>query len=146
MDSKTRFVLAAYLSRERTTRAAATAMAMARERTANAPREIKTDGLPSYQKGVKTAFPTHPVKHVVSKGIRAEINKNLSEWLQGTFRDRDKTLLGMKQRESGQAYLDGLVLNYNYFRPHQALDGKMPAERAGAEIPFESWRDVASMT
>ena len=60
--------------------------------------------------------------------------------------DRDKTLRGMKQRESGQAYLDGLVLNYNYFRPHQALDGKKPAESAGAVIPFESWRDVASMT
>ena len=67
------------------------------------------------------------------------------ERLQGTFRDRDKTLRGMKPRESGQAYLDGLVLNYNYFRPHQALDRKKPAERAGAEIPFESWRDVASM-
>ena len=146
MDSKTRFVLAAYLSRERTTRAAATAMAMARERAANPPQGIKTDGLTSYQKGIKTAFPVHPVKHIVSKGIRAIINNNLSERLQGTFRDRDKTLRGLKQRESGQAYLDGLVLNYNYFRPHQALDGKKPAEKAGAEIPFESWRDVASMT
>ncbi len=146
MDSKTRFILAAYLSPERTTRAAATAMSMARERAANAPEEIKTDGLPSYQRGVKTAFPTHPVKHVVSKGIRAEINNNLSERLQGTFRDRDKTLRGLKHRESGQTYLDGLVLNYNYFRPHQALDGKKPAEKAGAEIPFESWRDVASAT
>ena len=57
--------------------------------------------------------------------------------------DRDKTLRGMKQRESGQAYLDGLVLNYNYFRPHQALDGKKPAESAGAVISFESWRAYA---
>ena len=146
MDAKTRFVLAAYLSRERTTKAAATAMSMARERAANAPEEIKTDGLASYQKGVRTAFPLHPVKHVVSKGIRAEINNNLSERLQGTFRDRDKTLRGLKTRDSGQSYLDGLVLYYNYFRPHEALDGKKPAEKAGAEIPFENWRDVASMT
>ena len=57
-----------------------------------------------------------------------------------------RTLCGMKQRESGQAYLNGLALNYNYFRPHQALAGKKPAESAGAVIPFESWRDVASMT
>ena len=146
MHSKTRFVLAAYLSRERTTRAAATAMAMARQRADNAPEEIKTDGLRSYQQGVKTAFPNNPVTHVVSKGIRAEINNNLSERLQGTFRDRDKTSRGMKHRENGQAYLDGLVLNYNYFRPHQALDGKKPAERAGGEVPFDRWRDVASMS
>ena len=31
------------------------------------------------------AFPTRRVKHVVSKGIRAEINNNLSERLQGTI-------------------------------------------------------------
>ena len=136
MHSKTRFVFAAYLSRERTTRAAATAMAMARQRADNAPEKIKTDGLRSYQQGVKTAFPNNPVTHVVSKGIRAEINNNLSERLQGTFRDRDKTSRGMKHRESGQAYLDGLVLNYNYFRLHQALDGKKPAERAGGEVPL----------
>ena len=146
MDSKTRFVLSAYLSPERTKRAAATAMAMAREKSANPPAVIKTDGLRSYQEGIKTAFPTVPVKHVVSQGIRAEINNNLSERLQGTLRDRDKTLRGLKKRDSGQTYLDGLVLNYNYFRPHQSLKGKRPAERAGAEIPFTSWRDVAGMS
>ena len=107
MDAKTRFILAAYLSPERTTRAVATALSLARERAANAPQAIKTDGLPSYRQGVKTAFPVNPVKHVVSQGIRAEINNNLSERLQGTFRDRDKTLRGMKHRESGQTYLDG---------------------------------------
>ena len=143
MDSRTRFVLAAYLSPERTTRAAATALSLARERASSTPRVVKTDGLASYQQGIKTAF--KPVKHIVSKGIRATINNNLSERLQGTLRDRDKTLRGLKSKESGQQYLDGLVLNYNYFRPHQALNGKRPAERAGAEIPFESWRDVASM-
>ena len=105
MDSQTRFVLSAYLSKERTTRAAATALAMARERAANHPKVVKTDGLKSYQQGVKTAFPVYPVKHVVSQGIRAQINNNMSERLQGTFRDRDKTLRGMKERETGQECL-----------------------------------------
>ncbi len=145
MDAKTRYVLAAYLSPERTTRAAATALAMARERAENAPDVVKTDGLPSYQEGVRVAFPVHGVKHVVSQGIRASINNNLSERLQGTFRDRDKTLRGLKKRESGQTYIDGLVLHYNYFRPHEGLNGKRPAESAGAVIPFAGWRDVAEM-
>ncbi len=94
---------------------------------------------------VKTAFPITPVKHVISQCIRAEINNNLSERLQGTFRDRDKTLRGLKRRESGQSYVDGLVLSYNYFRPHAALKGQRAAEKAGTEISFRSWRDVVSM-
>ena len=145
MDSASRVILGAYLSPERTTRAAATTLALARERSQTVPETIKTDGLPSYIEAVKTAFPTRPVKHVVTEGIRAEINNNLSERLQGTFRDRDKTLRAMKGRETGQTYIDGLVVNYNYFRPHGGLKGKRPAEAAGAEIPFDSWMDVATI-
>ena len=145
MDSDTRFVLAAYLTPERTTRAAQTTLALARERSATHPEEIKTDGLRSYRQALPRAFPTRVVKHTVSQGIRAEINNNMSERLQGTFRDRDKTLRGLKGRDTGQAYIDGLVLHYNYFRPHEALEDKRPAEAAGAEIPFRSWADVAAV-
>ena len=145
MDADSRVLLAAYLSPERTTRAAATAMAMARERAAKPPKTIKTDGLRSYRQGIDTAFRNYEVKHIVSQGIRAQINNNLSERLQGTLRDRDRTLRGLKQRGSGQEYIDGLVVHYNYFRPHGALDGKTPAQAAGADMPFSSWQDVAEM-
>ena len=145
MDSKTRFLLAAYLSPDRNLRAATTALSLARERSATHPEEIKTDGLASYRRALPRAFPTRKVKHTVSQGIRAEINNNLSERLQGTIRDRDKTLRGLKGRATGQAYVDGLVLHYNYFRPHEALNDKRPAQAAGAEIPFEDWGDVAAM-
>ena len=136
-------MLCAYLSPERTTRAAATALALARERAGSPPKTIKTDGLRSYREAVRVSFRLHDVRHVVSQGIRAEINNNLSERLQGTFRDRDKTLRGLKTRDSGQRYIDGLVVNYNYFRPHGALYGKAPAEAAGSDMPFENWREVA---
>ena len=69
-------------------------------------------------------------------GERAEINNNPSERLQGTIRDKDKTLKGSKQRETGQAYVDGLVLHYNYFRPHESPVGRRPAEAEVAELPF----------
>ena len=123
----------------------ATALALARERADNPPRQIKTDGLRSYRDAVPRAFPTRPVKPGVSQGIKSEINNNLSERLQGTIRDRDKTLRGLKARETGQAYVDGLALHYNYFRPHESLKGKRPAEAAGAELPFKDWADVAAM-
>ena len=144
MDSKTRFALAAYLSPVRTMQAAATALSLARERAENHPEEIKTDGLRSYANAMPRAFPTRKVKHTISKGIRAEINNNLSERLQGTFRDRDKTLRGLKARETGQAYVNGLVTHYNFFRLHESLEGKKPTEAAGAEIPFQDWADIAA--
>ena len=145
MDSESRFALAAYLSPVRTARAAQTTLALARERSATHPEEIKTDGLRSYRQALPRAFPTRVVKHTVSQGIKAEINNNMLERLQGTFRDRDKTLRGLDSRETGQAYIDGLVLHYNYFRPHAALGDKRPAEAAGAEIPFRSWAEVAAV-
>ena len=61
MDAKSRAVLSAYLSKERTTRAAATALALARERSANPPTTVKTDGLTSYPGGVARAFPVYEV-------------------------------------------------------------------------------------
>ena len=69
-------------------------MELAREKAENPPRQIKTDGLRSYRDAAPRAFPTPPMKPVVSQGIRAEINNNLSGCLQGTIkgRDRDKTL------------------------------------------------------
>ena len=145
MDADTRFVLAAYLTPDRNTRAARTALALARERSATHPEVLKTDGLRSYRQALPRAFPTRKVQHTVSKGIRAQINNNLSERLQGTFRDRDKTLRGLEGRETGQSYIDGLVLHYNYFRPHESLDNKRPAEAAGAELPFKDWDDVAAV-
>ena len=85
MDSQTRFLLSAYLSPTRTTRAAATALAMARRRSNNPPVAVKTDGLASYRDAMPRAFPTHRVRHVISKGVKADINNNLSERLQGTI-------------------------------------------------------------
>ena len=85
-------------------------------------------------------FPTHRVRHVVSKGVKADINNNLSERLQGKIRDRDKTLRGLKARDTGQAYVDGLVTHYNYFCPHESLTGKKPPERKSPLIAGRMWR------
>ena len=113
---------------------------MARRRSNNPPVAVKTDGLASYRDAVPRAFPTHRVRHVVSKGVKADINNNLSERLQGTIRNRDKTLRGLKARETGQAYVDGLVTRYNYFRPHESLKVKKPAERKSPLIAGRMWR------
>ena len=81
-------------------------------------------------------------RHMYSEGLRSDINNNLSERFQGTFRSRTKTLRGMDSRKTGQHYLDGWVLTYNNFRGHESLRNKTPAYRAKVDPPFKEWADV----
>ena len=80
-------------------------------------------------------------KHWQSEGLTADIN-NLSERLQGTYRDRIKTLRGLDTLESGQRYLDGWQITYNLFRGHRSLRDLTPGYRAKVEPSFKDWGDV----
>ena len=142
MDAKTRFVLASYLSKNRDLKAAETVMEMAADAAQSHPEVIKTDGLGSYPNAINLVFPK--TKHVVSQGIRAEVNNNLSERLQGTYRARIKTLRGLDSRESGQRYLNGWTLTYNFFREHESLKDRTPAQAAKVKAPYKEWADVVA--
>ena len=145
MDSKTRFILAAHLSKRRDAYAARALMRKGAMNAWELPKTIKTDRLKSYISAIEDLFGAD-VKHVQSDGITAEVNNNLSERLQGTFRSRTKTMRGMDTRTSGQAYLDGWVLSYNLFREHGSLKGKTPAEVAKVHAPFKSWEEAVERT
>ena len=91
-------------------------MKMARESAVNPPKAIRTDRLPAYPRAIKTVFGKGKVEHIQTDGIAAVVNNNLSERLQGTIKERNKVLRGFKRPASAQQYLDGWVLDYNYFR------------------------------
>lgn len=139
MDEKTRYILASHLSKQRNLKAAETVMEKAATASATEPKTIKTDRLASYPYAISLVFPD--TKHIQSDGIRAEVNNNLSERLQGTFRQREKTLRGLDNLESGQRYLDGWTITYNFFREHESID-ETPGEAAKVKIPYEDWADV----
>jgi hypothetical protein len=54
------------------------------------------------------------------------------ERLNGEICDREKTIRGIKKTDT--AILKGYQLYYNYFRDHEGLAGKTPAEVAGVRI------------
>jgi putative transposase len=54
------------------------------------------------------------------------------ERLNGEIRDREKTMRGIKKSDT--AILTGYQLYHNYFREHEGLSGKTPAEIAGIKI------------
>ena len=145
MDKGTRYILASHLSKRRDAREARKVLRKELANAASGPKEVRTDRLKSYIAAVDDVFGAD-AKHIQTDGIRAEIDNNLSERLQGTFRAREKTLRGLDSRESGQLYLDGRVLTYNLFRDHESVGGKPPGERAKVDAPFKSWIEVVETT
>ena len=140
MDSETRYILASYLSKNRDTRAATAVMKRAKAASAESPKSIKTDKWRAYNRAIANVFPD--AKHIKSEGLTAELNNNQSERLQGTFRQRTKTLRGLDTRQSGQTYLDGWTLDYNLFRKHHSLKNRTPAQAARVSPPFDEWAEV----
>lgn len=140
MDAGTRYALAVHLTPNRDQRAAVAVMRKAMAAADAPPKSITTDKLASYVGAIKTVFPD--AEHIQSEGLKARVNNNLSERLQGTIREREKTLRGLEGLESGQAYFDGWAINYNLFREHEGVDHQTPAEMAGVNPPFREWEDV----
>jgi hypothetical protein len=56
--------------------------------------------------------------------------------MNGEVRDREKVMRGLKIPDT--AIPSGCQIYHNYFRPHEALNGKTPAELAGIEIEGEN--------
>jgi putative transposase len=142
IDTKTRFLLASHISQSRTTEDATTLMEKAWERADKVPKVVITDKLQAYLDGVSTAFGRTTTKHIQSRGFTVEVNTNLIERFQGTLKDRTEVMRGMKTVKTARLILDGWLIYYNFFRPHESLKDKTPAEVAGIKFPFKNWLDV----
>jgi hypothetical protein len=53
-----------------------------------------------------------------------------------TVRVREKVMRSLKTENS--PILNGMQIYHNYVRPHEALDGKTPAEMAGVTVEGEN--------
>jgi len=94
-----------------------------------------TDGLATYHDAYKKEFwtlkgpRTEHIRHITLKG---DHNNNKMERLNGEIRDREKTMRGLKTKET--AILTGYQLFHNYIRPHESLNGKTPSELCGIKV------------
>ena len=140
MDASTRYILATHLTPRRDAQAARVVLRKAAEAADKPPKTITTDRWRAYIKPIKDVLPE--ARHMQSEGLTADINNNLSERLQGTFRDRVKTLRGLDNIGSGQRYLDGWAFTCTLFRGHESLRNRTPGKVAKMEAPFTEWADV----
>jgi transposase InsO family protein len=69
------------------------------------------------------------------------MHNNKMERLNGEIRDREKTMRGIKTKQTD--VFKGYQLFHNFIRPHEALDGKTPAEACGIEIEGKNkWKTL----
>ena len=134
MDRETRFLIVSKLT---TTRTAVDTAAAFEEAQVNAhgiePETVFTDSLRHYNSGVKTFA---NAKRVENCGISKRENNNRIERLNGTLRERVKVQRGWKTAKTVLA--EGNKIQYNFVKPHMALDGKTPASAAGLGV--EGWK------
>jgi transposase-like protein len=149
MDRGTRFLLASRLSGRRDRDGAIRAfMEASKNAHESQPERIFTDSLRGYGDGIAFAFPQNKPEHIANSGIRKpHATNNRIERLNGTVRERVKVQRGWKTMETPLA--EGQRIHYNFVKPHMALDGQTPAERAGVGVQGENkWLSLmkASLT
>jgi len=141
IDAKTRFLLASHLSRKRTIADAHMLMKKAQIKAGKIPKYILTDKLAAYFEGVERAW-GGDTKHIASKGFTVKPNTNLIERFHGTLKARTKVMRGLKDIETARLIMRAWLVHYNYFRPHEALKDKTPAEKAEIKFPYRNWLDI----
>jgi transposase-like protein len=141
LDIKSRFLLASRLSHYRRVEDVQAVLKEAYNRSGKYPKVIMTDSLQAYTYAIPTVF-GDKVKHLKVKKFTEKPNSNIIERMQGTIKNRLKVMRGLKSLDTARAVLDGFIINYNYFRPHETLsdiEPTTPAQKAGVKFPYQSW-------
>ena len=101
-----------------------------------APKTFITDGAANFHEAYTKEFwaqrndcRTEHIRHIRLAGDR---NNNRMERFNGEVRQREKVMRTLKRADT--PILSGYQIYHNYIRPHEALNGQTPADRAGIEV------------
>ncbi len=147
IDIKTRYLLASRVALTRTTHDAQMLMQEASKCAGKNPKEVITDKNYSYLDGIEKAFGSD-TEHVQGTPFSyKETGKSTSdiERFHGTLKDRTKVIRSFRDVETLIEFANGWLIYYNYFKPHESLDGKTPAEKAKLNYPIKNWADLVKL-
>jgi len=145
IDTKTRFLLASRVALSRTTNDAERLMEDAKKRAGKSPKQVTTDQNYSYQDGIEKAYGSDS-EHVLGNPFKAKDSGESTSQIErfhGTLKDRTKVIRAFRDFETLKQFTDGWLIYYNYFKPHESLEGKTPAEQANIEYDVKNWADLA---
>jgi len=138
MDDETRYWIAQEVAETKHQHDARKLFIQARRLMKKQPKIFITDDLPTYSVTAKRVFPK--ANHIRKIGFdRTVHNNNKMERMNGEIRDREKTMRGLKTKDT--AILQGYQLFHNFIREHQGLNGQTPAEACGITIEGNNKRN-----
>jgi putative transposase len=144
MDDETRFWIAQEVAETKYKHDARKLFQLAKKVTGKKPNTMITDGLRSYHDAYKKEFWTlrNPrTKHIRHIKLKGDMNNNKMERLNGEIRQREKTMRGLKRKDT--PILKGYQIFHNFIREHEGLNGKTPAEECGIKVEGKNkWKTL----
>jgi len=140
MDDETRFWIAKEVAGDKfskeATDYASNLFSQGKRIAGKIPLTLITDGLHAYHLAWKRelyTFRRPQAKHIEHATWRGQANDNRKmERLNGEIRDREKVMRGLKKPDT--PIISGYQIYHNYMRPHEALNGRTPADACGIEV------------
>ncbi len=144
IDANTRFLLASRVSISRTTKDAKALIQDAVKRAGKPPKMIITDKMKSYPDGIFTAL-GGATEHLQSSPFKiASESTSKIERFHETLKERTKVMKAFRDIETLITFAGGFLVYYNFLKPHEALKGKTPAEKAKVRYTAKTWVDLVS--
>ena len=135
MDDETRYWIAQEVADSKYKHDARALFNKGKEIADKRPNILITDGLPAYHDAFNKEFYSNKKpqsKHINAIKLNGDTNNNKMERINGEIRDREKTMRGLKEKDT--PILKGYQIYHNFMRPHEALNGKTPAEACGIDV------------
>jgi transposase-like protein len=136
MDDQTRFWIAQEVADTKFTADLRPLFKLGKTVAGKQPKTFITDGAPNFHEAYekefytrKLATRTEHIREIAFDGVR---HNNKMERMNGELRQREKVMRTLERPDT--AILTGMQIYHNYVRPHEALDGKTPADAAGIEV------------
>jgi transposase-like protein len=136
MDEQTRFWIAQEVADTKYTADVRPLFQLAKAVAGKTPRTLVSDGAANFHEAYLKEFHTMKLEtrteHIRHIRLAGDYNNNKMERMNGEIRDREKVMRGLEKKDT--PILKGEQIFHNFIRPHMALDGDTPADRAGIKI------------
>ncbi len=147
IDNNSRYLIDYIYVRDRNYKTGLKLFTNYRDKIINYPINIISDGLKLYPKVIRRTFPK--TVHINLIRFDGLIHNNIVERFWGTIKDKTKVCRGFKNLVSTKSIIDGLMIHYNFVKPHETLNGSTPAKAIGiglsSSLNENKWLDLLKL-
>ena len=139
LDYDTRFLIANTITKKKDLLNTHKIFREIKQNTNHKPAMICTDGWRSYEAVISNEY--NVSAHKKNIALRDGGNNRVERY-HGNWKERYKVMRSLETINSSVDMLENYRTYYNFVRPHQALNGKTPAEITGIDIGDKKWEKL----